>query len=195
MYTLFTDGSVNPQLKIGYGAYLIIQDLVIKDGLSESLSHQSLSNQIQTKLFENTSSSRLEVETLIWALQTLLNRESSNIHQNHPLKVSIYTDSQMIMGLPKRRTYLEKTMYHNQKQTVIKNKAQYQHFFALIDQLECHFIKVKGHKKADQKEEIDVLFSYVDRAARKALRTHLKSNYSQRIHKEYTKDKLNLNSV
>jgi len=57
---LFTDGSVNTKLKIGYGAYLIVTE--------DELSTESLKTQVNIKRFENTSSTKLELETLLWAL-------------------------------------------------------------------------------------------------------------------------------
>ena len=40
----------------------------------------------------------------------------------------------------------------------------------MVDILDCEFIKVKGHKKTAIKNEIDEIFTLVDRATRKALR-------------------------
>ena len=41
----------------------------------------------------------------------------------------------------------------------------------IFDQLDYEFIKVKGHKKSNQKDDIDRLFTMVDRASRDALRS------------------------
>jgi hypothetical protein len=40
----------------------------------------------------------------------------------------------------------------------------------MVDILDCEFIKVKGHKKTSVKDEIDEVFTLVDRATRKTLR-------------------------
>jgi ribonuclease HI len=82
---LFTDGSVNIQTNIGYGAYLAVFD--------QGLSLSSLRTQVKVRRFEHTSSTKLELQTLLWGLrdfQALVN------------KVTVYTDSQNIMGLQGR---------------------------------------------------------------------------------------------
>ena len=53
---LFTDGSVNPQTNIGYGAYLTVPE--------EGLSLDSLKLSVKVKRFERTSSTKLELQTL-----------------------------------------------------------------------------------------------------------------------------------
>ncbi len=60
---LFTDGSVNTQSKIGYGAYLAVFD--------RGLSLESLKKNIKVKQFEHTSSTKLELQTLLWALSDI----------------------------------------------------------------------------------------------------------------------------
>ena len=170
MYAIFTDGSVDPKLKTGYGACLIIEEISLS-----SSSSKSLNDQVYTKKFDHTSSSALEVETLLWALQMFLDQSPSIPSNQGPPKVSIYTDSQTIINLPNRRAHLEKTGYRNQKQTIIKHREKYQLFFKLIDQIDYQLIQVQGHTKVSQKTKIDRIFSYVDQASRRALRAYRKS--------------------
>ena len=59
------------------------------------------------------------------------------------------------------------------KAVLIKNHELYKDFFKRLDILDCEFIKVKGHKKTSVKTEIDEIFTLVDRATRKALRSFL----------------------
>jgi hypothetical protein len=40
----------------------------------------------------------------------------------------------------------------------------------MVDQLDCEFVKVRGHQALKQKDDIDRLFTLVDRASRNALR-------------------------
>ena len=150
---LFTDGSVNPQQKVGYGAYLLVTD---KNVVLES--------RIKTKRFEQTSSTKLELQTLLWALDDLLALDDID-HE-----VMIYTDSQNIIGLPRRRDGFEKNNYRTKANKCIANHELYREFYRVTDKLECEFIKVKGHKKSHQKDEIDRIFTLVDRASRLALR-------------------------
>ena len=43
-------------------------------------------------------------------------------------------------------------------------------FYIVTDQLDIDFVKVKGHKVSNQKDDIDKLFTLVDRASRNAVR-------------------------
>ena len=145
---VFCDGSVNPQLKVGFGAYFIYD---------ESLDTQK----IHIQRFENTSSTKLELEVLLWALR------DKNILNND---ITVYTDCQNIIGLENRREKLEKGLYKSNSGKQIKNKELYQAFFKTTDKLNCKFIKVKGHKSSSEKDNIDKLFNLIDKASRKALR-------------------------
>ena len=60
---LFTDSSVNPQEKIGFGAYLLLDD--------ENESFEDFKDNIKIKRFEDTSSTKIELQTLLWALEEL----------------------------------------------------------------------------------------------------------------------------
>ncbi|MCD4719443.1 MAG: ribonuclease H [Desulfobacula sp.] len=150
---LFTDGSVNPQSNIGYGAFLAVPE----DGLSL----ESLKMSVKVRRFEHTSSTKLELQTLLWALSDV---------QELGRRIIVYTDSQNIIGLPGRRDRLEKNNYRSKKNRRIKNYKLYQKFYRIIDQLDCEFVKVRGHKVSNQKDEMDKLFTLVDRASRNALR-------------------------
>ena len=150
---LFTDGSVNPQLKVGYGAYLFVTD-----------ENTVLQSSVKTKRFEQTSSTKLELQTLLWALSDILALGYSNP------KVMVYTDSQNIIGLPRRHERFEKNDYMTKANKRIANYTLYMEFYRVTACLECEFIKVKGHKKSYQKDEIDRIFTFVDRASRLALR-------------------------
>lgn len=152
---LFCDGSVNPQQKIGFGAYFIIYN-------EETL--ESVLDRIRLKKFEDTSSTKLELEVLLWALE---DKELEN------KKIVVYTDCQNILGLEDRRNKLEKNDYKSGSGKVIKNHILYKKFYEMIDKRDCTFEKVKGHKKSSLKDEIDKLFNLVDKASRKALREYL----------------------
>lgn len=150
---LFTDGSVNPQLKIGYGAYLLLNEGSFSSEVSEA--------SVKLKRFEHTSSTKLELQALLWALKEICISDS---------KIIIYTDCQNILGLDERRKRFETNNYLTKKNKLINNHELYKEFYQLRDSLNCEFIKVKGHKHTSQKDEIDRLFTLVDKASRKALR-------------------------
>ena len=151
---LFADGSVNTQSKVGYGAYLAVADADISLDL--------LMKQVQVKRFEQTSSTRLELQALLWALDDI------NLPEG---KVIVYTDSQNIIGLPGRRERFEKNDYRSKKNIRLNNYDLYQAFFKITDQLDFELVKVRGHKVSHQKNEIDRLFTLVDRASRNAQRS------------------------
>lgn len=154
---LFTDSSVNPQEKIGFGAYLLILD--------ENKSIEDMKKDVKTKRFEDTSSTKLELQTLLWALDEI--EEGSFIE--------VYTDCQNIIGLEDRRKRLESNDYKSSKGKLMNNHELYKLFFEKIDKLDLTFIKVKGHKKSSLKDEIDTIFNLVDKASRNALRENLLS--------------------
>ena len=148
---LFCDSSVNPQSKIGIAAFLYYED----DFKNES--------KIYTKQFEDTSSTKLELQTFLWAIKELDKFD----------KFEVYTDCQNIFSLLNRREKLESNNYKTSTNKEVKNQILYKEFYIVIDKNECNFIKVKGHKKSSEKDDIDKIFSKVDKASRQALRKHL----------------------
>lgn len=152
-FRLFTDASVNPKTKIGYGAYLIVDE--------DKLAGDIRKTDVKTKRFENTSSSKLELEALLWAFGEidLENR-----------KIVVYTDCQNIIGLERRRKKLQSANYFSKKNNLIKNHELYKEFYERVDLAQVEFVKVEGHKKENEKDEIDKIFTLVDKASRSALR-------------------------
>jgi ribonuclease HI len=150
---LFIDGSVNTQSNIGYGAYLAVSE--------HGQSLNSLRTHVKLRRFEHTSSSKLELQTLLWAFRDI---------QAMVSRIIVYTDSQNIMGLKGRRDWCEKNDYRSKKNKTLNNDELYQEFYRMTDQLDFEFVKVPGHRVSHQKDEIDRLFTLVDRASRKAMR-------------------------
>ena len=150
---LLTDGSVNTQSKIGYGVYLAVSE--------RGFSLDSLKTRVKVRRFEHTSSTKLELQTLLWALSDI---------QALGCKVIVYTDSQNIMGLQGRRDRFEQNDYRSRKNIRLNNYELYQEFYKMIDLLDCELVKVRGHQVSNQKTDIDRLFTLVDRASRNALR-------------------------
>ena len=150
---LFTDGSVNAQTKIGYGAYLAVFD--------GGVSLDALRSRVKVRRFEHTSSTKLELQTLLWALNEI---------QPFGGKVMVYTDAQNIMTLKKRRVRHEESGYHSKRHRRINHYLLYQEFYRVMDRLNCVFVKMRGHLPSNQRNSVDQLFSLVDRASREALR-------------------------
>ncbi|MGD9045699.1 MAG: ribonuclease H [Desulfobacterales bacterium] len=149
---LLTDGSVNAQSKIGYGAYLAVSE--------RRLSLDSLRTRVKVRRFEHTSSTKLELQTLLWALSDI---------QALGRRVIVYTDSQNIMGLQGRRDRFEQNNYLSKRNKRFNNYDLYQEFYKMIDLLDCELVKVRGHQVSSHKDDIDRLFTLVDRASRDAL--------------------------
>ena len=156
---LFSDGSVNTKLRVGYGAYWAFT----KD-------QQLLNSHIKLKLFEDTSSAKLELQTLLWALSEISAPE-----------VISYTDSQNIAGLASRRKKLEENDYYAKNGKRLKNHELYRQLYKFTDTLHITFTQVKGHMPANRKSHIDMIFSLVDRASRRALRAYT-TNHNAGIH-------------
>jgi ribonuclease HI len=150
---LFTDGSVNTHSNIGYGAYLSVPE--------GGLSLDSLRASVKVRRFEHTSSTKLELQTLLWALSDI---------QGLGSRVIVYTDSQNIMGLQGRRDRFEQNDYRSKKNKRLNNYELYREFYRITDQLDFELVKVRGHKVSNQKDDIDRIFALVDRASRNALR-------------------------
>lgn len=150
---LFTDGSADEQTGIGYGAYLLVDN--------PELPLDLLKTQVIVRRFENTSSSRLEIQTLIWALGEI---------QPFNGKIRVFSDSQNIISLPERRERLEKNNFRSKGNRLLNNAELYQEFYQKAEHWNIEFVKVTGHMKTIEKNSSDLIFTLVDRASRKALR-------------------------
>lgn len=153
---LFTDSSLNPQSKIGFGAYLFLDE--------ENISFEEMKKNIKIKRFENTSSTKLELQTFLWALDEINDKN---------IIIEVYTDCQNIVGLKDRREKLEKNDFHSSSRKLMSNHVLYKEFFEKTDKLNIILTKVKGHKKNSLKDEIDTIFNLVDKASRNALRENM----------------------
>ena len=72
--------------------------------------------------------------------------------------------------LAKQKRKLERSNYLSKTNKPIKNRELYKEFYEKVDSTHLEFIKVKGHKKTNDKDEIDKIFTLVDKASRSALR-------------------------
>jgi ribonuclease HI len=150
---VFTDGSVNNNTKVGYGACLICEEPFPDPG--------ELRSRVRVKRFEATSPARLELQTILWTLEGIDGTGN---------KIVVYTDSQTIIGLPRRRLRLEKNDFSSGNNKPLPNSDLYREFYLLTDRLNCEWIKVKGHSASGRKSAAEKLFSLVDTASRHALR-------------------------
>ncbi len=156
-WLLFTDGSVNTQTRHGFGASLLVA--------SDECTHpiEELKGRITVHAFTNTSSTKIELQTLLAALSEV---------PTSCAPLTVYTDSQNILSLLERRAGFEARDYHSKKGHLLRNAEIYQAFFQLLDQRVFKLVKVKGHKSSQSRDAIDDLFSLVDKASRKGRRLH-----------------------
>ncbi|WP_082378800.1 RNase H family protein [Marinagarivorans algicola] len=157
-YTLLIDGSVNPQNGIGYGAFLLLTEEALATATPQACS--SINEQIKTQRFNQTSSTHLELETLLWALNTI----------PRCTQLTIYTDCQNIIKLPQRQQRLESVNYMNKQGQQLPLAHLYIQFYQHYNLLKFALKKFKGHKPHRERTTIDLLFSLVDQKARASCR-------------------------
>jgi len=155
-FFLFTDASVDPKTNIGYGAYLLLAEY--------ELEAPHLQERVKTRKFTKTTSSKLELQTLLWALGEIRFQKR---------KVLVFTDCQNILTLQARKESMQEKNFRTKKGELLNNYRLYKKFYTLTKRNDYDFIKVKGHKKIEQKDSVDKLFTLVDKASRSALRAFL----------------------
>jgi len=181
-FALFIDVSVNPQRMIGIGGYLLVPAALLESE-PDGIKRDEVSAQLKINRFEETSSTRLEVQTLLWAL------EDSHVEVSGSLK--IYTDSQCVAGLLGRRSGLERSDFISKRSgQPLANEDLYRAFYAAYDQLGFRLIKVQGHSRTNTHDTVHRIFSYVDQGVRKALKFWLDSHGSPPTHSDSGMDPL-----
>ncbi len=154
---LFCDASGDPQSGIGFGACLRID--------AEAPDPVALNSAIQLQRFEQTNAARLELQTLIWAVKTLVAPGTELI---------IHSDSQTLCELPQRRQRLIANGFCSGQGRPLNNADLYREFYQLAANHQLHFCKQRGHLPGAERSLDDQLFRLVDKAARAALRQELK---------------------
>jgi predicted GIY-YIG superfamily endonuclease/ribonuclease HI len=160
-FALFTDVSVSPGLKLGVGAYVMVPASFLKAS-SGAIVRPEITGRIKVRRFEGTSSTRLELQTVLWALEE--NRKAPHG------SLTIYSDSQCVSGLLKRKPRLLAEGFISKKTNrQLSNSSLYRAFYELHDEAGFHVIKVAGHSKSGTHDSAHRIFSFVDKEARKAL--------------------------
>jgi len=166
-FALFTDVSLNPRQRNGVGAYLFVPVSFLETS-PETITRDDVAMRLKICSFENTSSTRLEVQTLIWALDEI---EKTVLKKNR-IRLQVYTDSQCISGLPGRRSKLLSCGFISQKTgQSLKNADLYRAFYECQDRFGFTIIKVAGHIRASSRDTVHHIFACVDQEARKALKS------------------------
>jgi ribonuclease HI len=167
-YCLFTDVSLNPRLKVGVGGYLVVPESLISTP-SSLIKMSTLEENLVLRRFEDTSSTKLEVQTVLWALEEhCLVSSISSV----PGELHIYTDSQCIEGLSRRRARLESSGFYGRGgQRLLKNAPLYEKYYAFHDRLKFEVTKVAGHTRAHSRNTVEHVFSFIDQKVRYALKS------------------------
>jgi ribonuclease HI len=171
---IFTDVSLHPKLRSGVGGYLVVPYSFLV-GSSQNIPRLEVAERLVLRKFEDTSSTELEVRTVLWALEEYQKEKGSG-----PGHLRIYTDSQCLAGLLKRRLGLEdKAFISKRTKRPLKNAPLYGRFYQFYDELGFEIIKVTGHTRSSSQDRVHRIFSRVDKEVRKAL-NHFCHSHEQR---------------
>ncbi|MDH4230760.1 MAG: GIY-YIG nuclease family protein [Nitrospirota bacterium] len=174
-FALFTDVSVSPGLRLGVGAYVMIPASFLESPPGV-IRRPEITGQLQVKRFEDTSSTRLELQAVLWAL--------TEIRQEPRGSLTIYSDSQCVSGLLKRKPRLLATGFLSKKTNrQLGNASLYRTFYELHDESGFHVVKVAGHSASRAHDTAHRIFSFVDKEARKALKIWLNELAEERAEK------------
>ncbi len=164
---LFTDASVNTQLKRGVGGYLFLPAALLEAGPS-SINKADLIGRLKLRRCTGAGSTQMEIRTILWALEDYRNALTDSRHG----ELLVYTDSQCVADLSRRRSGLEnKDFISKTTKNEIQNASLYRELFSLYDELNMNVIKVAGHSPAASHDTVHRIFSIIDREVRKALRS------------------------
>jgi ribonuclease HI len=163
---LFTDVSVSPVHKLGVGAYVMVPASLL-EASPGVIARPQITRRLKVRRFEGTSSTRLELQTVLWALTENRRRLRG--------RLTIYSDSQCVSGLLKRKSRLLAGGFLSKKtERHLRNASLYRTFCELHDELGFHVVKMDGHSKSRVHDTAHRIFSCVDKEARKALKIWLK---------------------
>jgi ribonuclease HI len=170
-FALFTDVSVSPGLRLGVGAYVMVPASFLEASYGV-IGRSEIAGRLKVRRFEGTSSTRLELQTVLWALAE--NRRGPYV------SLTIYSDSQCISGLLKRKPRLLAGGFLSKKtKQPLGNSSLYRAFYEFHNALGFHVVKVHGHPGSRVQDAAHRIFSFVDREARKALRIWLPERVSK----------------
>lgn len=162
---LFTDGSVDPGRRIGVGAALLVGEEWLERDV-KLIEAADVAARTVTKRFTQTSSTRLELETAMWALREFASEGRS---------LRLFTDSQGVARLSSRRRRLEEGGFVSKSSGAeLRHADLYREFFNLQDELGFEVVKVTGHADYRYQDAAHRIFHYVDREARRQLKRWLR---------------------
>ena len=146
--TIFTDGSCHTQLKTGGWAAIIISanEKIVLQGTTLKTTHQ-----------------RMELTAVLESLKYLVRKE---LIQEETF---IYSDSQYVVDLSKRKKQLLLTNFLTKKSKPVRNTDLVKELVAFMALPSIHFIKIRSHQKLSDPESR--LNREVDALSRKNMRS------------------------
>ena len=149
---------LNPELKVGVGGYLIVPESFIKTP-SNLIKISELDEILVLRRFENTSSTKLEIQTVLWALEEYC--IGSTISGSG--KLHIYSDSQCVEGLLPRMARLESNGFHCRGgNRLFKSASLYGKYYEFYDRLKLDAIKVADHIRFPSSNTVQRIFFFLD---------------------------------
>ena len=166
---IYCDASFAPKLGVGVGAFAVVKNPTDK-----------LAPNISTEVFQAATCGRLEFLVAIWALEfffSLCNTSTLDSSGSDKLRtITLYTDSRSIADLPRRRDKLVANKFTSQRTGgPLANSDLYQKFLRVFDDLNLQIHWLKGHTAKSLRSVEGEVFAKIDQAARKQLRSYLKS--------------------
>ena len=188
----FTDVSLNPGLKLGVGAYLALPASSLEVS-ARNIERSEVVELLKVRRFEDTSSTKLEVQTVLWMLEDY----QYEMKVSGLKKLQIYSDSQCVSGLLRRRDRLVADGFLSRRtNSPLRNASLYHRFYDLHDELQFETVKVRGHSRLCCQDTIHRIFSFVDRETRLVLKRwmgELKTESLEEIKRisqaDYSRDK------
>ena len=110
------------------------------------VSIDALKNGVKVQCFKHTSSTKLELQTLLWALD-----ETMPLAQEDDIRLTAYTDCQNILSLPVRCARLEGKNFYASNNKRLNHFELYQEFYRVTAKIRCGFVKMLGHQAARKK--------------------------------------------
>ena len=139
--TIFTDGSCHAQLKTGgWASIILIEDeKIVLEGTTLNTTHQ-----------------RMELTAVLESLKYLA--QKGMIQE----EISIYSDSQYVVDLMKRKKGLLMANYLTKKSKPVRNTDLVKELVEFMSLSNIHFVKIRSHQKLSDPEsrlnrEVDVL--------------------------------------
>ena len=168
-FFIFSDASFDSDSGVGVGAILRLRKTDWRKAV------ETMDFPIQTMLFRSKNIARLELVTVLWALDNFERECKAWLPGSVPPPICLITDYKTIGDLPQRRSKLEAGNFQSKRTSLtLANADLYRKFFNAYDKFHPTVIWVRGHSPSGKRGELQRIFARVDSAARQALRKYLK---------------------